>query len=118
MMKTKKKLPINLILVLIVIILSFIPLFLVPDAEFGGADGEAETLITVINKNYEPWFNSLIEPASGEIESLLFALQAAIGAGILAYGFGYLKGRSKTLKTTSVSIAPTLSGESDSHENH
>lgn len=117
-MKTKKKLPINLILILIVILLSFIPLFLVPDAEFGGADGEAETLITVINENYEPWFDSLIEPASGEIESLLFALQAAIGAGILAYGFGYLRGRSKTLKTTPISVATSLSDESISHENH
>ena len=98
-MKIKKRFPINLSLILIVILLSFIPLFLVPDAEFGGADGEAEALITVIDENYEPWFDSLIEPASGEIESLLFALQAAIGASVLAYGFGYLKGKSKTLNS-------------------
>lgn len=116
-MSTNKKFPINLILILMVVLLSFIPLFLVPDAEFGGADGEAETLITVINKDYEPWFDSLIEPASGEIESLLFALQAALGAGVLAYGFGYLKGKSKATKTLS-SLGTQLSGSSISHENH
>lgn len=95
---TKKTFPTNLLLIIFVIILSFAPLFLIKNAEFGGADGEAETMISQINEDYEPWFEPLIEPASGEIESLLFALQAAIGAGILAYGFGYLKGKSKALK--------------------
>ncbi|MEF9959980.1 MAG: energy-coupling factor ABC transporter substrate-binding protein [Niameybacter sp.] len=99
MPSSKKSFPINFILILLVIILSFMPLFLVKDAEFGGADGEAENMITVINANYEPWFEPLIEPASGEIESLLFALQAAIGASVLAYGFGYLHGKSKELKS-------------------
>ena len=35
------------------------------------------------------------EPPSGEIESLLFALQAAIGAIIIGYAFGYWRGQSK-----------------------
>lgn len=95
---TKNTFPTNLLLILLVIIISFAPLFLIKNAEFGGADGEAETMITQINADYEPWFEPLVEPASGEIESLLFALQAAIGAGILAYGFGYLNGKSKALK--------------------
>lgn len=99
----KKRFPINTYLILIVILLSFAPLFLVKNAEFGGADGEAENLITVINKDYEPWFEPFIEPASGEIESLLFALQAALGAGVLAYGFGYLRGKSHGLKSSSKS---------------
>lgn len=86
---------INIILIVLVVMISFAPLFLVKNAEFGGADGEAETAITEINTEYEPWFEPLIEPASGEIESLLFALQAAFGASIIAYGFGYLKGQSK-----------------------
>lgn len=89
---------INLILIGLVVLLSVMPLFLVKDAAFGGADGEAEVAITEIDKTYEPWFEPLMEPASGEVESLLFALQAAIGGGILAYGFGYLHGRSKGME--------------------
>lgn len=85
----------NLLLLLLVVVISVVPLFIAKGAEFGGADGEAEVAITEIATDYEPWFEPLIEPASGEIESLLFALQAAGGAAVLAYGFGYLKGRSK-----------------------
>lgn len=92
-MMSEKKM--NVLLIVLVVIISFSPLFVVKNAEFGGADGEAETAITQIATDYEPWFEPLIEPASGEIESLLFALQAAFGASILAYGFGYLKGHSK-----------------------
>jgi len=83
----------NIILVLLVVILTVVPLFLAKGAEFGGADGEAEEAITEINADYEPWFSPIFEPPSGEIESLLFVLQAAIGAGIIGYGLGYLKGR-------------------------
>ncbi len=85
----------NVFLILVVIGLAVIPLLLLKNAEFGGADGEAEKAITEINQGYQPWFVPLCEPPSGEIESLLFALQAAIGAGIIGYGLGYMKGRSR-----------------------
>ncbi|RXE60487.1 energy-coupling factor ABC transporter substrate-binding protein [Acetivibrio mesophilus] len=91
----KNNLSVNLLLILIVIALAIIPLFIAKDAEFGGADGQAEEAIAEINADYEPWFSPIFEPKSGEIESLLFALQAAIGAGIIGYGLGYLKGRRK-----------------------
>ena len=39
--------------------------------------------------------HSIWEPPSGEIESLLFALQAAIGAGFIGYFIGYTRGKSK-----------------------
>ena len=42
-----------------------------------------------------PWFESFWEPPSGEIESLLFAVQAAIGAIIIGYAVGYWKGQKK-----------------------
>ncbi len=83
----------NMILILLVIILAIIPLVINQDAEFGGADGQAEEFITVISPDYEPWFSSIWEPPSGEIESLLFALQAAIGSGFIFYFFGYGKGK-------------------------
>lgn len=77
----------------VVFMLAIAPLFLVREAEFGGADGEAEAAIQEMNPNYQPWFSPLIEPASGEIESLLFALQAALGAGVLGYVMGVYRGR-------------------------
>ena len=84
----------NLILIAIVIALAILPLFIARDAEFGGADGLAEEAIGEINADYEPWFAPIFEPASGEIESLLFVLQAALGAGVIGYGLGYMKGQS------------------------
>lgn len=60
---------------------------------FGGADDAASTVIE--ETGYQPWFSSLWEPPSGEIESLLFALQAAIGAIIIGYILGYYNGQAK-----------------------
>ncbi|MPW26271.1 energy-coupling factor ABC transporter substrate-binding protein [Alkalibaculum sp. M08DMB] len=80
------------ILVAIILLLIVTPLIFI-DSEFGGADGEAEEMITVISPEYDPWFESFIEPASGEIESMLFSLQAAFGAGIIAYYLGYNRGK-------------------------
>ena len=84
-MKLWKK---NLILIAIVVLIAVIPLVFLKDAEFGGADGLAEEAITEIAPDYEPWYSSLLEPASGEIESLLFALQAALGAGVVGFVLG------------------------------
>jgi len=55
---------------------------------FGGADGQIEEVIGEIDSNYKPWFESFWTPPSAEIESLLFALQAALGAGFLGYYIG------------------------------
>ena len=89
-----KLLIMNLLLIILVIVLTVIPLYIAPtDAEFGGADGEAEQMILEIHKDYKPWYSPVFEPQSGEIESLLFVLQAAIGAGVIGYGLGYMKGR-------------------------
>ncbi|MFI5567426.1 energy-coupling factor ABC transporter substrate-binding protein [Streptomyces sp. NPDC051740] len=88
---------INMLLLVLVAALSVIPLvFGLGDHKeepFTGADAEAETAITEIDPDYEPWFSPLYEPPSGEIESALFALQAAIGTGVLTYYFGLRRGR-------------------------
>jgi ABC-type cobalt transport system, periplasmic component len=84
-----------IILLLICVLIAIIPLVAIRDSEFGGADGEAEEIITEIRPNYEPWAKSLIEPPGGETESLLFCLQAAIGAGVIGLCFGYLIARKK-----------------------
>lgn len=85
----------NLILGIIVIALAVLPLIIAGNAEFGGADGAAGDYISVLRPGYQPWFESFWEPPSGEIESLLFSLQAAIGSGIVFGYIGYLMGKSK-----------------------
>lgn len=75
----------------LILLLTVAPLIVKAGAEFGGADGEATAVIETIAPDYEPWFDPIFEPASGEIESLLFCSQAAFGAGILGYGLAYLK---------------------------
>ena len=82
---------ITVILLLLVLAIIIIPQI----TQFGGADGEAEAAIGEINPDYEPWFSSFYEPASGEIESLLFASQAALGAGIVGYYIGTTKTKKK-----------------------
>ena len=84
----------NLLLLAIVVLLAIIP-YLFKRCRIRGADGEAEAAISEIDANYEPWFESLWEPPSGEIESLLFALQAAIGAGFIGYFIGLMRGKHK-----------------------
>jgi cobalt/nickel transport protein len=74
------------------------PLVLVRDAEFDGADAKAITAVAEIDPNYRPWFQPIIQPASSEIASLLFASQAALGAGIVGYAIGFYRGRSERHK--------------------
>lgn len=69
----------------------------IPKAEWDGTDGQGMELIEQ-SLNYEPWVNPIWEPPSGEVESLLFALQAAIGSLIIGYYFGILKGRKESEK--------------------
>lgn len=78
----------NLLLILAVIVIAVVPLLVCKNAEFGGADGEAMDLVAEVAPAYEPWLEPLSEPASGEIESLLFALQAALGAGVVGFVLG------------------------------
>ncbi|MGB3533873.1 MAG: energy-coupling factor ABC transporter substrate-binding protein [Microcoleaceae cyanobacterium] len=79
-------------IILAVITLAILPLIFI-EGEYGGADGEAKEAISEIQPNYQPWFNPILELPSGEVESLLFVSQAAIGAGIIGYVIGLYKGR-------------------------
>ncbi|WP_105615035.1 energy-coupling factor ABC transporter substrate-binding protein [Vallitalea okinawensis] len=84
----------NIFLLLIVLLLVIVPFYIQENAEFAGADSQAEEAIIEMNPNYTPWFESIYEPASGEIETLLFSLQAALGAAFIGYYIGYKKGKS------------------------
>lgn len=88
----------NIILLVLVAIIAIAPMVMYSglgedEGYFGGADSAASEFIE--ENGYEPWFSSFWEPPSGEIESLLFALQAAIGAIIIGYFIGYWRGSSK-----------------------
>lgn len=61
-------------------------------AEWTGADEQAEEAISEINPHYKPWFAPIWEPPSGEIETFLFSLQAAMGALLIGYLLGYYRG--------------------------
>jgi cobalt/nickel transport protein len=63
---------------------------------FGGADDQGSEAIEATG--YQPWIQPIWEPPSGEIESLLFATQAAIGAVIIGYVLGYYHGQAKAKK--------------------
>lgn len=84
----------NWLLAIAVVSLTIFPLIFVR-GEFGGADDQAKDAIQEIHPTYEPWTQPLVEPASSEIASLLFASQAALGAGILGYVVGLYKGRTQ-----------------------
>ncbi|TAE84559.1 MAG: energy-coupling factor ABC transporter substrate-binding protein [Oscillatoriales cyanobacterium] len=85
----------NWMLVIGVVALAVIPLVFVR-GEYGGSDDRAQKAITEIQPDYKPWFNHLFEPPSAEIASLLFATQAALGAGVIGYAIGLYKGRSQS----------------------
>jgi cobalt/nickel transport protein len=86
-----------------VVVLTVLPLWLVnapPDADassmFRGADERAQQAIGDIAPGYRPWFAPVFEPASAEIASLLFALQAAAGAGVIGFWLGLSVARERT----------------------
>ncbi|CAN5123813.1 hypothetical protein BH11ACT6_BH11ACT6_48740 [soil metagenome] len=63
---------------------------------FIGTDSAAVTSIEEAHPGYEPWFSQIFAPPSSEVESGLFALQAALGAGIFGYALGALRRRRTT----------------------
>ncbi len=87
-----------LILVAVCALIAIYPLMTITNSEFGGADGSAADLAMELNPDYAIWAESIIAPPGGETEGLLFALQAALGSGVIFYTFGYLNARKKFSK--------------------
>ncbi|MBC7906644.1 MAG: energy-coupling factor ABC transporter substrate-binding protein [Rhodospirillaceae bacterium] len=81
----------NAMLLLMAVAVVAAPMILGLPGEYGGTDSAAQAVIA--EGGYQPWFKSLWTPPSKEIESLLFALQAAAGAGVLGYVLGRIHGR-------------------------
>lgn len=87
------------LMILAIVFLASLPLVLhSPHAGakvFGGADDKAKEVVANLQPDYTPWAQPLWNPPSSEIATLLFSLQAALGAGVIGYYLGYLKGRRK-----------------------
>ncbi|PYF07141.1 cobalt/nickel transport protein [Rhodobacter viridis] len=81
-----------------------LPLLFV-SGEFAGTDDQASAAIEATKPGFTPWAAPLWEPPSGEIESLLFASQAALGALIIGYVIGrrHERAKAETAKTESKS---------------
>ncbi|MCX6690025.1 MAG: energy-coupling factor ABC transporter substrate-binding protein [Methanoregula sp.] len=85
-----------------IVIICFIGVFLIQnvhlssatqtgESPWGGTDDKAAQAIRATG--YEPWIRPLWEPPAGEMTTLFFSLQAAIGALVIGYFFGYYRGR-------------------------
>jgi cobalt/nickel transport protein len=87
----------------ILAVLGFCALFLytssiIGNAKFTGSDNVGSSKIAEMTGKAEEEFHPVIwqwTPPSGEIESALFALQAAIGGIMVGWVFGYWKGQKK-----------------------
>ncbi len=87
-------------LILAIILIAFIPLFALKDAEFGGSDDAGSTVVEEVDSSYEPWAEPILErliggELPGEVESMLFCVQTGIGVGILAFCMGRFVERKK-----------------------
>lgn len=80
-----------------------------PEERFAGTDGAATSQIEESHPDYEPWFQPFFQPESGEVESGLFALQAALGGVVLGFAIGALWGRGR--RGVAAAAAPGDSGE-------
>jgi cobalt/nickel transport system permease protein len=69
-------------LITVLIVLFVVPLIVIPSANLGGTDDAAGNIIA--SQGYTPWFSPIFEPPA-ELEPILFGVQAAIGATIIAY---------------------------------
>lgn len=87
-------------LILVAIMLAIVPFLALRGAEFGGSDDAGSVMVDEITGGYEPWFTPVLETAiggelPGEIESLFFCLQTAIGVGTVAFIMGRFVERKK-----------------------
>ncbi len=95
----------NMLLLLAVVALIALPLWMIRKPArgvnskqaviFTGADDKAKDLVGSIAPGYKAWARPLMEPPSGEVGSMLFALQAALGAGFIGYYIGVSTTRAK-----------------------
>jgi cobalt/nickel transport protein len=77
------------------VVLSMAPVLIHQGKEFKATDSINVTAIEEVQPGYKPWFEPILKPSGGEVETFLFAAQAAIGAGVTGYILGLYKGRTE-----------------------
>jgi cobalt/nickel transport protein len=104
--------PRNCLLLIAAVVVGIVPLFysFSENAEFAGADDQAKVLIQTIKPDYQPWVSAIWEPPSSEVASLLFALQAAFGAGFLGYYLGLRRGQKNSDSSERADAPPEQRG--------
>ena len=83
----------TLLLIAALVALLTVPLLLNAGSEFGGSDNAGGEVIQELNPGFERWASPVWEPPGPEIQSMLFSLQAALGAGVIGYFFGFKRGQ-------------------------
>ena len=97
-----QKLSINTWLLGGAVVLSMAPVLIYQGKEFKATDSINITAIEQVKPDYKPWFEPVLKPSGGEIETFLFATQAAIGSGVVCYILGLYKGRTERRKIDQV----------------
>ncbi len=90
-----QKSAINIWLLSGAVVLSLAPVLIHQGKEFKATDSINVSAIEEVRPGYKPWFEPIIKPSGGEVETFLFAAQAAIGAGVTGYILGLYKGRTE-----------------------
>mgnify|MGYP000503045327 FL=1 len=87
-------------LLVIILLIAFIPLFALKDAEFGGSDDAGSQVVEEVDSSFQPIAEPILEKMlghelPGEVESLLFCVQSSIGVGVLSFFMGRFVERKK-----------------------
>ena len=87
-------------LLVIILLIAFIPLFALKDAEFGGSDDAGSQVVEEVDSSFQPIAEPILakmlgHELPGEVESLLFCVQSSIGVGVLAFFMGRFVERKK-----------------------
>src|SRR5438552_8456896 len=94
----------NLLLLAAAIVLAALPLILLHDASWTGADDRGTQAIQELNADYHPWFDHLFDPSALGIERYVFGLQALLGASVTFAAIGWLVGRRPVLSGADVKL--------------
>ena len=86
--------------ILVIVLVAFIPLFMLKDAQFGGSDDAGSVVVEEVDSGFtpiaEPVFEKILgHEIPGEVESLLFCVQSSIGVGVIAFVMGRFVERKK-----------------------